>query len=202
MQVAQATWNSQLDELQSFQRSKYQEFILELYSVYKRRQPTTSGAKGKGPANDTSTDGPLDGKDMVAEALKTVGVRRSNVTDAAPPKELSRSRQGEWDTAKDLPPAPVAAQAKPAAPSAPAPAPAPVEELPPPPPPKAPPKEDVELNNMVKSILEMGFDVEQAKGALLISNRNMVQPQLFLYMSSKCVSNLPWLTILHRVFYQ
>ncbi|GJJ72322.1 hypothetical protein EMPS_04679 [Entomortierella parvispora] len=176
MQVAQATWNSQLDDLQTFQRSKYREFILELYSIYKRQQPSTSRSKGKEPAKSAPENGPLDGKDMVAEALKAVGARRSNIGGTAPPKVPPRSHQGEPDTGKDLPQTPVEAQTEPTAPSAPTPAAAPapvVEEVPPPPPPKAQPKEDIELDNMVKSILEMGFDVEQAKGALLISNRNM-----------------------------
>jgi len=187
-----------LDELQSLQRSKYQEFILELYSIYKRRPPTLSGTKGKRPANDTPNSEPLDGKDMVAEALTTVGVRRSNIRDAAPPMVLPRSLKGEPDTGKDLPPPPVATQAEPAAPPEPMPAPVPVvEELPPPLPPKAPPKDDVELDNMVKSILEMGFDVEQATGALLISNRNMVLLQHSYYMTGKHVSMYLWLTLAH-----
>ncbi|KAG0056383.1 hypothetical protein BGZ83_005299 [Gryganskiella cystojenkinii] len=165
---------SQLDDLQTFQRSKYQEFILELYAIYKRREINLPGSKGKGPAaSETTENGPLDGKDMVAEAMKTIGGRRSNMVGTPPPRVPPKAVEAEAD--KDLPPAPSASQSE----LTPVPAPAPpppvvqpvaVEEAPPPPP---PPKEDVELNNMIKSILEMGFDVEQAKGALLIANRNM-----------------------------
>ncbi|KAF9359535.1 hypothetical protein BGX26_012083 [Mortierella sp. AD094] len=179
MEVAQATWNSQLDDLQSAQRSKYQEFILELHKIYKRRQ-----LHAKQPAqNGSSSDNvPLDGKDMVSEAMRTVGARRLNIDSSLGGQE---SRNITDNSNKDLPPAPQPPQTQPqvtetlspqisqelsteAAVNA-------NQEMAPPPPPKPPRKkeEDVELNGMIQSILEMGFDVEQAKGALLISNRNM-----------------------------
>ncbi|CAO3563295.1 unnamed protein product [Mortierella alpina] len=176
MEVAQATWNSQLDDLQSTQRSKYQEFILELYAIYKRRQFNPS-------SSDSGPVVPLDGKDMVAEAMRTIGARRSNVEET-PPVQTHRSSVNHAN--KSLPEIPQIAPA-PAQPAA--------SELgttrkplefstsavnsaqeysnstpPPPPPPK---KDDPELDQMIKSILEMGFDMEQAKGALLIANRNM-----------------------------
>ncbi|KAG0022056.1 hypothetical protein BGZ80_001161 [Entomortierella chlamydospora] len=180
MEVAQATWNSQLDDLQSAQRSKYQEFILELYKIYKRRQ-----LYAKQPAQNGGGSGnvSLDGKDMVSEAMRTVGARKLNI-DAGVGGRESRNTAGNSN--KGLPPAqPPQTQPQ-------------VTETQPPqisqeqstetavnanqgmaplPPPKPPRKkeEDVELNGMIRSILEMGFDVEQAKGALLIANRNMVR---------------------------
>ncbi|KAK5821661.1 hypothetical protein F5H01DRAFT_274690 [Linnemannia elongata] len=129
MEVSQATWNSQLDDLQSMQRSKYQEFILELYAIYKRKQlhpPHKDTPNGN--ANGLAV---LDGKEMVAEAMRTIGARQSNV-DGTPSYRAQQSPNSSSNN-KDLP----------------------------------------ALEQMIKSILEMGFDVEQAKGALLISNRDM-----------------------------
>ncbi|KAF9965422.1 hypothetical protein BGZ70_004886 [Mortierella alpina] len=173
MEVAQATWNSQLDDLQSTQRSKYQEFILELYAIYKRRQFNPS-------SSDSGPTLPLDGKDMVAEAMLTIGARRSNVEET--PVQTHRTAVNSDN--KSLPEIPqiTPAPAQPAAselgatsepPEASTCAVNSVQEhsnSTPPPPPK---KDDPELDQMIKSILEMGFDMEQAKGALLIANRNM-----------------------------
>ncbi|KAG0260500.1 hypothetical protein BG011_001869 [Mortierella polycephala] len=178
MEVAQATWNSQLDDLQMAQRSKYQEFVLELYTIYKRRR-LNSLQTNQVPSND-SANGTLrlDGKDMVAEAMQTIGARRSNVTETP----IVQDRQKTIENGnKDLPPMP--------SPETP-PQSQPTEQQTvepqmttqpsvettggaPDPPPKPSVQEDVELNKMIQSILEMGFDVEQAKGALLIANRNM-----------------------------
>ncbi|KAG0271837.1 hypothetical protein BGZ95_000304, partial [Linnemannia exigua] len=184
MEVSQATWNSQLDDLQSMQRSKYQEFILELYAIYKRRQLNPHHRDI--PNRSTNELAPLDGKEMVAEAMRTIGARQSNV-DGTPSDRAQKSPNTSAD--KVLPPVPSISPLSPeptgAEESAPQPPvetvpdtatpDAPQEEIPadstPPPPP--PVKEDPELEKMIKAILEMGFDVEQAKGALLISNRNM-----------------------------
>ncbi|KAF9402491.1 hypothetical protein BGX21_009934 [Mortierella sp. AD011] len=178
MEVAQATWNSQLDDLQSAQRSKYQEFILELYKIYKRRQ-----LYAKQPAQNGSSSGnvPLDGKDMVSEAMRTVGARKLNI-DAAVGGRESRNIAGNSN--KDLPPAqppqtqPQITETQPPQISQEQSTEAAVnanQGVAPLPPPKPPRKkeEDVELKGMIQSILEMGFDVEQAKGALLIANRDM-----------------------------
>ncbi|KAF9904699.1 hypothetical protein EC991_002398 [Linnemannia zychae] len=183
MEVSQATWNSQLDDLQSMQRSKYQEFILELYAIYKRRQLKSSHDDiPRGNANGLAT---LDGKEMVAEAMRTIGARQSNV-DGTPSDRAQHSH--DTPNNKDLPPVPLESLPQlesttseepttqpPTEPELETTSPdvhhsiVPVESPPPPP----PVKEDPELEKMIKSILEMGFDVEQAKGALLISNRNM-----------------------------
>jgi hypothetical protein len=187
MEVSQATWNSQLDDLQSMQRAKYQEFILELYAIYKRQQ--LNPPHKDTPNGNVSGLTSLDGKDMVAEAMRTIGSRQSNV-GGTPSLRAQQSHNNSTDN-KDIPPAPST--------GAPQPNPSGEEEpvLPPPtdtvpdtlkaqapqevvavdsPPPSLPSKtEDPELELMIKSILEMGFDVEQAKGALLISNRNMVR---------------------------
>ncbi|KAG0367270.1 hypothetical protein BC939DRAFT_451068 [Gamsiella multidivaricata] len=176
MEVAQAMWNSQLDDLQSAQRSKYQEFILELYAIYKRRQLQLDHGASKDDANGTLL---LDGKDMVAEAMRTIGARRSNIEGASTNQDIGNAAS---ENNKNLPATPppqpetVAASSQfPQEPNS-----AGITALNPEtaassePPPKPPRKEeDVELNRMVQSILEMGFDVEQAKGALLIANRNM-----------------------------
>ncbi|KAF9309047.1 hypothetical protein BG003_010279 [Podila horticola] len=180
MEVVQATWNSQLDDLQSIQRSKYQEFVLELYSICKKRQ-----LKAQSPNPDSNSqsgpDNTMDGKDMVAEAMKKIGERKSNVEglptrklqiDAKPlpppPNEPSQDTS-ESTQASDVPETqsqhtPLEEQTLPQ-PSNPEPSLTP--------PPKPPRKEDPELDAMIKSILEMGFDMDQARGALTISNRNM-----------------------------
>lgn len=185
MEVAQATWNSQLDDLQSMQRSKYQEFILELYAIYKRQQlhPPHKDIPN-GNANGIAA---LDGKEMVAEAMRTIGARQSNV-DRTPSDRAQQSLNSSSNN-KDLPAVLPTAESQPDTPGAEEEAPQlPPETVPeisatdapqetiavdssPPPPPKS---EDPELEQMIKSILEMGFDIEQAKGALLISNRDMV----------------------------
>lgn len=195
MEVVQATWNSQLDDLQSIQRSKYQEFVLELYSICKKRQ-----LKAQSPNPDSNSqsgpDNTMDGKDMVAEAMKKIGERKSNVEglptrklqiDAKPlpppPNEPSQDTS-ESTQASDVPETqsqhtPLEEQTLPQ-PSNPEPSLTP--------PPKPPRKEDPELDAMIKSILEMGFDMDQARGALTISNRNMVSKhQVFFlgYYSSK-----------------
>ncbi|KAG9327109.1 hypothetical protein KVV02_008739 [Mortierella alpina] len=181
MEVAQATWNSQLDDLQAAQRSKYQEFILELYAIYKRCQLSPSLSDSRTTQGLSNSTAQLDGKEMVAEVMRTIGARRSNV-------EETPSVQEHWAPAtldnNSLPEIPQVT---------PAPVQSPVSESgstqealessttmvnsvqehsnpTPPPPPK---KDDPELDQMIKSILEMGFDMEQAKGALLIANRNM-----------------------------
>ncbi|KAF9134512.1 hypothetical protein BGW39_006777 [Mortierella sp. 14UC] len=184
MEVSQATWNSQLDDLQSMQRSKYQEFILELYAIYRRRQLYHSHKDtSNGSANGLA---PLDGKEMVAEAMRTIGTRQSNV-DGTPSDQSLQLHS--TSTSKDLPSIPLESASQPETMNAEEPITQPPKEPPPemptpdmyhgiapvdsPPPPPPPAKEDPELEKMIKSILEMGFDVEQAKGALLISNRNM-----------------------------
>ncbi|KAG0070447.1 hypothetical protein BGZ89_000690 [Linnemannia elongata] len=184
MEVSQATWNSQLDDLQSMQRSKYQEFILELYAIYKRKQLHPSHKDTpNGNANGLAV---LDGKEMVAEAMRTIGARQSNV-DGTPSYRAQQSPNSSSNN-KDLPAVPPMVESQPNTPDAEEEVPQPLPELvpetsatdvpeeivavgsPPPPPAKS---EDPELEQMIKSILEMGFDVEQAKGALLISNRDM-----------------------------
>ena len=183
MEVAQATWNSQLDDLQSAQRSKYQEFILELYTIYKRRKlQVNHGAQN----DDVNGSLLLDGKDMVAEVMRTIGTRLSNVdgtnTDGS-------ARAASLQTSKDLPAIPPpqppsAQQSETEAAVSPASSQEPAAEAardntnqeisgPPPMPPRK--DEDPELSQMIKSILEMGFDIEQAKGALVITNRDMVR---------------------------
>ncbi|KAI8599485.1 hypothetical protein EDD21DRAFT_159155 [Dissophora ornata] len=181
MEVAQATWNSQLDDLQSAQRSKYQEFILELYTIYKRRKLQVDHGAQKDDANGSVL---LDGKDMVAEAMRTIGTRRSNVdgthTDGStrtaspqtnkdlpttPPSQPPNAQRSETEAAVSL-----ASSQEPAIETARNNADQEVSGPPPKPPRK---EEDPELNRMIKSILEMGFDIEQAKGALAIANRDM-----------------------------
>ncbi|KAG0291645.1 hypothetical protein BGZ96_004997 [Linnemannia gamsii] len=183
MEVSQATWNSQLDDLQSMQRSKYQEFILELYAIYKRQQLNLSH---KDTPNGKVTS--LDGKEMVAEAMRTIGARQSNV--GGTPSQWAQQLHNDTSEHKDLPPVPSTAESQPDPSGAeePAPPPPPADTVPETsateapqetvavdtPPPSLPSKaDDPELELMIKSILEMGFDVEQAKGALLISNRDM-----------------------------
>lgn len=194
MEVVQATWNSQLDDLQSIQRSKYQEFVLELYSICKKRQLKASQSPNPNTADTNSqsgVDSTMDGKDMVAEAMRNIGERKSNV-------EGLPTRKPQMD-AKPLPPPPNGPsqdapesteaagapetqpqhaspeeQTAPTQPSNP--------EASPIPPPKPPRKEDPELDGMIKSILEMGFDMDQARGALTITNRNMVSKQNFLFL--------------------
>lgn len=169
MEVAQATWNSQLDDLQSTQRSKYKEFVLELYTIYKRRRLQAENNAQKDIAN---SDQLLDGKDMVSEAVRAIGERRSNVKGV---EETNRSARNDADEVeRDLPaqpsdvttPVPPSIQDPVSQPIANTNQEAEVSEQP-----KA--EEDPELNRMIQSILEMGFDVEQAKGALLIANRDM-----------------------------
>ncbi|KAF9195245.1 hypothetical protein BGZ50_004883 [Haplosporangium sp. Z 11] len=183
MEVAQATWNSQLDDLQIAQRSKYQEFVLELYAIYKRRQLNslqTNQASSNDSANGTLR---LDGKDMVAEAMQTIGARRSNVTEAPIVQDHQKTIEHGNKDLPPLPPPETPPQSQPTEQQTiePQKASQPTAETTggaPDPPPKPSVQEDVELNKMIQSILEMGFDVEQAKGALLIANRNMVkQPE-------------------------
>ncbi|KAF9996583.1 hypothetical protein BGZ65_007833, partial [Modicella reniformis] len=192
MEVAQATWNSQLDDLQSAQRSKYQEFVLELYAIYKRRRLQAEHNAQKDLANNQQL---FDGNDMVSETLRTIGERqRSNVERTSPDGTYNQATTGNGiDDQSDaihappplLPVRPSSSQPSEidiTSPSPPPPPPPPLlsdqglstANVQVPEPPKPPRKEeDVELNRMIQSILEMGFDVEQAKGALLIANRNM-----------------------------
>ncbi|KAG0352870.1 hypothetical protein BG005_007738 [Podila minutissima] len=180
MEVVQATWNSQLDDLQSIQRSKYQEFVLELYSICKKRQ-LKAQSPNPDPNSQSGVDNTMDGQDMIAEAMRKVGERKSNVeglptrksqTDAKPlpppPDEPSQDASGstegsEGHETQHQHTSPE--EQAPPQPSNPEPSPAP--------PPKPPRKEDPELDGMINSILEMGFDMDQARGALTISNRNM-----------------------------
>ncbi|KAI1312243.1 hypothetical protein EDD11_003043 [Mortierella claussenii] len=180
MEVSQATWNSQLDDLQKAQRSKYQEFVLELYDIYKRRQLQADHGAQTG---DTSGALLRDGKDMVAEATRNVDARQLNTERAPPEQQPTASVEisgNDLPAIPQIPPVhpplsgaevPTAqlSQVQPAAIIEPASQLLAATETPPNP----PSKEDPELDRMIKSILEMGFDVEQAKGALLISNRNM-----------------------------
>ncbi|KAF9087830.1 hypothetical protein BGX23_007840 [Mortierella sp. AD031] len=186
MEVSQATWNSQLDDLQSMQRSKYQEFILELYAIYKRRQLNLHRKDQGVPNGATNGLASLDGKDMVAEAMRTIGARQSNMdrrpTDRVQQPSNNANNKDSLEAPPTSPPQPNTSESEEPTPQtqlettpettaveAPQEAVA-VESSPPLPPPKM---DDPELEQMIKSILEMGFDVEQAKGALLISNRNM-----------------------------
>ncbi|KAF9114987.1 hypothetical protein BGX27_009315 [Mortierella sp. AM989] len=181
MEVAQATWNSQLDDLQSAQRSKYQEFILELHNIYKRLQLHASQVGQNGTSNNNLQ---LDGKAMVAEAMRTVGARQSNidgslggqesrnnaVNSSKVPDSISQSLQTQPQVAETTASQILQQQTTEVVASA------DQESAAPPSTPLKPSRkkeEDVELNGMIQSILEMGFDVEQAKGALLIANRNM-----------------------------
>ncbi|KAF8982315.1 hypothetical protein BGZ46_001484 [Entomortierella lignicola] len=179
MEVAQATWNSQLDDLQSAQRSKYQEFILELYRIYKQRQLQATQSAQSGDTNDNVL---LDGKEMVAMVMRTVGARQLNIgpsLDRRVSGNIVDSSNNDASSAPQLPQAQIlvtdttspeisqgqsaevySTQNQETA------------DTPPPLPPKKQ-EEDVELNGMIQSILEMGFDVEQAKGALIIANRDM-----------------------------
>ncbi|KAK3810765.1 MAG: hypothetical protein J3Q66DRAFT_443072 [Benniella sp.] len=173
MEVAQATWNSQLDDLQAVQRSKYQEFVLELYAIYKRRRLQAEINAQKDVVNSSEL---LDGKDMVSEVMRTITERRSNVdkTDETNPttgqgpvvpsplpshSQLSESDVHILPSAQEPTPQSVAAANQ--------------ETANPDIPPKSLTEEDAELNRKIQPILEMGFDVEQAKGALLIANGNM-----------------------------
>lgn len=187
MEVSQATWNSQLDDLQSMQRSKYQEFILELYAIYKRQQLNLLHKDTpNGNVNGLTS---LDGKEMVAEAMHTIGARQSNVGGI--PSQWAQQSHNNSLERKDIPPVPSSAESQPDPSGAEEPAPPlPTDTVPETstteapqetgavdsPPPSLPSKaDDPELELMIKSILEMGFDVDQAKGALLISNRDMVR---------------------------
>ncbi|KAF9576433.1 hypothetical protein EC968_008728 [Mortierella alpina] len=180
MEVAQATWNSQLDDLQAAQRSKYQEFILELYAIYKRRQLNPCPLDSRSTHGVPNSTMQLDGKDMVAEAMRTIGARRSNVEET--PTVQEHPTPVNLDS-KSLPEIPQVEPPVPLAESEPGSTPEsqessasvvnPVQELSNPAPPPPPKKDDPELDQMIKSILEMGFDMEQAKGALMIANRNM-----------------------------
>lgn len=200
MEVVQATWNSQLDDLQSIQRSKYQEFVLELYSICKKRQLKSSQSPNPNTADANSqsgVDNPMDGKDMVAEAMRNIGERKSNVEglptrksqiDAkplpSPPKEPSQdapeSTEAKGAPETQLQHAPPEEQTAPTQLSNPEPSLTP--------PPKPPRKEDPELDGMIKSILEMGFDIDQARGALTITNRNMVRNTIFSFSSIPSLS--------------
>ncbi|KAF9918370.1 hypothetical protein FBU30_000235 [Linnemannia zychae] len=191
MEVSLATWNSQLDDLQSMQRSKYQEFILELYAIYKRHLLRFSN---KDAANRNNGETPsLDGKEMVAEAMRTIGSRLSNV-EVTPSDRVDQS--SNISSNKDLPslrptlslqPDSMDAQESMLQPSfeiAPeestVEAPERIEPVRPPSPPAPPKKEDPELEQMIKSISEMGFDVEQAREAIFMSKRNMVRAQSYI----------------------
>ncbi|KAG0030780.1 hypothetical protein BGZ81_002192 [Podila clonocystis] len=180
MEVVQATWNSQLDDLQSIQRSKYQEFVLELYSISKKRQ-----LKVQSPNPDSNSqrdvDNSMDGKDMVAEAMRNIGERKSNVEGLPTRKSQIDAKPFPPPPSEPLQDAPKSTEAsdvpethtqhtsleEQTPPQASNPEPSPT------PPPKPPRKEDPELDGMIKSILEMGFDMDQARGALTIANRNM-----------------------------
>ena len=189
--MSQATWNSQLDDLQTSQRSKYQEFILELYAIYKRWQLNPPNKDQIASNGDASGLTALDGKEMVAEAMRTIGTRQSNVNGTpsdrtqqspnisnnkdspAAPSTSPPSLTGPSDAGEPTPQSPPETAPDASAANIPQ-EPVVTEEPPPPPPPK---KEDIELEQMVKSIMEMGFDADQAKGALFIHNRNMVRMQ-------------------------
>ncbi|KAF9418172.1 hypothetical protein BGZ94_009774 [Podila epigama] len=184
-QVVEATWNSQLDDLQSMQRTKYQEFILELYSIYKKRQLVISQPRTDDHNNSGDETIPaMNGKDMVAEAMLKVGERNSNVRGLHPsnvpaqvnldskplplkPTEESTdiSSTGASDDHSQSLTVGEAITTHSPSPE--------VPSMTPTPPPKPMPHEDEALKGMIRSIMEMGFDAEQARGALTISNRNM-----------------------------
>lgn len=181
MEVAQATWNSQLDDLQAAQRSKYQEFVLELYAIYKRRRLQAEINAQKDIVNSTQL---LDGKDMVSEAMRTIAEQRSSVEWAE--RSNLTSGQEASESSRNLPAVstPPLSRSQPEVdvhtlPSVQEPTPQSVatanqETANSDTPPKPLTEEDAELNRKIQPILEMGFDVEQAKGALLIANGNMV----------------------------
>ncbi|KAG0333953.1 hypothetical protein BG004_000620 [Podila humilis] len=134
--------------------------------------------------NDTSNT--LDGKEMVAEAMKNVGDRKSNVEGL--PRKCTPIAPMSLSTDNDIPqevPAGTAEHAVIESETQPRQVPSEVQVAPaqsvnpmneaqaPITPPKPPKKEDPELESMIQSICEMGFTVEQARGALTISNRDM-----------------------------
>ncbi|KAG0036446.1 hypothetical protein BGZ82_004186 [Podila clonocystis] len=180
MEVVQATWNSQLDDLQSIQRSKYQEFVLELYSICKKRQLKVQ-SPNPDPNSQRDVDNTMDGKDMVVEAMRNIGERKSNVEglptrksqiDAKPVPPLPSEPLLDASTSTEAADVPET-QTQNTSPEEQTPPQASNPEPSPAPPPKPPRKEDPELDGMIKSILEMGFDMDQARGALTIANRNM-----------------------------
>ncbi|KAF9917156.1 hypothetical protein BX616_001797 [Lobosporangium transversale] len=180
MEVSQATWNSQLDDLQSAQRTKYQEFILELFEIYKRQHLYANHSAQTGGASDGVL---LNGKDMVEEAMRTIGARISNVESTLPDQQTKTFTDGERQESSIVPqPHATASQTSQLGTMSQSLLDQPVEATIGTSPiaqvtdtPIECTKNEVnpELQRMIKSILEMGFDEEQAKGALLIANRDM-----------------------------
>ncbi|KAF9437009.1 hypothetical protein BGZ76_002279 [Entomortierella beljakovae] len=140
-------------------------------------------ANQTGQRDERSANPQLDGKEMVAEAMNKIGARRSNIDDILGNKDTGIPSE---NTSKDLPALPQTAQSRLPVVEVEEPQPSQeqaiesvtsptLEETAPAPPPKPPrkPEEDPELKAMIKSITEMGFTIEQARGALIISNRNL-----------------------------
>ncbi|KAG0234502.1 hypothetical protein BGW42_006583 [Actinomortierella wolfii] len=187
MEVAQATWNSKLDDIQAMQRQKYREFILELYSIYKKQQKQLDEAASTAPSSTVTTPQSTSGEtaatpeskkvmggvEMVKQAMKTIEDRRAG--DAGKQRdgntgESATSSTGVADVGNstaessqpDSTPQTGSSDQAPAAETT-------VSNAPEP----QPSKEDQELKRMAASLQEMGFTQEQAEGALIITNRNM-----------------------------
>ncbi|KAG0270233.1 hypothetical protein DFQ27_009611 [Actinomortierella ambigua] len=97
MEVAQATWNSRLDDVQAMQRQKYRELILELYDVFKKQQQQQqqpSQQQQQRQLNEESIsrsavsmsaealmtqepNRPLTGVEMVSQAMRTIEERKA-----------------------------------------------------------------------------------------------------------------------------
>ncbi|KAF9977473.1 hypothetical protein BGZ73_005860 [Actinomortierella ambigua] len=190
MEVAQVTWNSRLEDVQTMQRQKYHEFILELYDIYKKQQQlqqqqrpkeaSTIGATATTSAEVSATQESnkhMTGLEMVSLAMKTIEERKAieagkRQTADGGSGESGNSSAGSADAGNNA-----GAESSPST-SAPQPnssqqAPVTESTVTSSTPEPQPSKEDLELKNMAASLQEMGFTQEQAEGALIISNRNL-----------------------------
>ncbi|CAG8528953.1 10608_t:CDS:2 [Acaulospora colombiana] len=154
VELNQATWQSQLEEIQRKQKCEYCNLVLKLYEAHQRWMVESSV--------DPSGLYKLDGKDIVSEVIDEMKKQEKGLS-----KELlrlgqenaARSRPGSISSMADIIHSPVMMS-----PTSPMFA-NPLEEK----------KPTFFAENDIAKIEELGFNSEQAKMALEMTNRNVVQ---------------------------
>ncbi|CAG8467598.1 7378_t:CDS:10 [Ambispora leptoticha] len=160
LEIAQAMWASKIDELQRSQKREYCEFVLKLYEAHQRLLNQNS--------NDPSWSYGINGKDIVLDVINELKSQQPKLSkemlEMDNHESSSRSRHGSISSLADLMVSPT---------------------LMTPPSPRFPigdekksvffVEEDPAFQAMITSIKEIGFNAEQAKMALEMTNRNMDQ---------------------------
>ncbi|KAG9300615.1 hypothetical protein G9A89_005215 [Geosiphon pyriformis] len=169
LEMSEAMWASQLDQTQRSQKSEYCEFVHVLYEAHQRLLHQNS--------NDPSWMYRLDGKDIVLDVLNELKSRAPKLSkemlEMDNQENTTRSRHGSITSLADLMVSPT---------------------LMTPPSPRFQisdekksvffVEEDPKLQNLITPIQELGFNAEQAKMALEMTNRNLDQAVNLLFEQS------------------